>query len=115
MVRARFAPPTTAPIRPMTRSRTSLARIAQQAGVSKATLCKQFPTKALLFEETALAASRSPAPEPVDVPSEDFCAGLVTFGRAYAELLTRPEMAALMRTVIAESDDPRWRPRSSSE
>lgn len=27
----------------------------------------------------------------------------MTLGRAYAELLTRPEMAALMRTVIAES------------
>lgn len=83
--------------------RTSLAHIAQQAGVSRATLFKQFPTKAALFEATVLAAGRSPAPEPVDVPSEDFCAGLVTLGRAYAELLTRPEMAALMRTVIAES------------
>lgn len=27
----------------------------------------------------------------------------MTLGRAYAELLTRPETAALMRTVIAES------------
>lgn len=83
--------------------RTSLARIAQQAGVSRATLFKQFPTKAALFEATVLAAGRTPAPEPVDVPSEDFCAGLVALGRAYAELLARPEMTSLMRTVIAES------------
>ncbi len=27
----------------------------------------------------------------------------MTLGRAYAELVTRPEMTALMRTVIAES------------
>lgn len=48
-------------------------------------------------------AGRLSAPDPVGVPQEDFHAGLVTLGRAYAELLTRPEMAALMRTVIAES------------
>ncbi|MGZ8690755.1 MAG: helix-turn-helix domain-containing protein, partial [Aeromicrobium sp.] len=30
--------------------RTSLARVADRAGVSKATLFKQFPTKAELFE-----------------------------------------------------------------
>lgn len=83
--------------------RTSLAQIAQQAGVSRATLFKQFPTKAALFEAAVLAAGRSAAPEPIDVEGEDFQAGLVRLGRAYAELLTRPEMAALMRTVIAES------------
>lgn len=83
--------------------RTSLAQIAQQAGVSRATLFKQFPTKAALFEAAVLAAGSSAAPAPLDVPVEDFHAGLVTLGRAYAELLARPEMAALMRTVIAES------------
>lgn len=30
--------------------RASLARIAEEAGVSKATLFKQFPTKAALFD-----------------------------------------------------------------
>ena len=83
--------------------RTSPARIAQRAGVSRATLFKQFPTKAALFEATVLAAGASSAPEPIDVPLEDFYAGLVVLGRAYAELLTRLEMTALMRTVIAES------------
>lgn len=83
--------------------RTSLVQIAQQAGVSRATLFKQFPTKAALFEAAVLAAGSSAAPEPVDVNVEDLHAGLVTLGRAYTQLLTRPEMAALMRTVIAES------------
>lgn len=83
--------------------RTSLAQIAQQAGVSRATLFKQFPTKAALFEAAVLAAGRAAAPEPVDVDVAGLHAGLVTLGRAYAQLLTRPEMEALMRTVIAES------------
>ena len=83
--------------------RTPLARVAERAGVSRATLFKQFPTKAELFEATVLAAGGSAAPEPVDVPTGDLYAGLVALGRAYAELLTRPHMVALMRTVIAES------------
>ena len=83
--------------------RTSLARIAERAGVSKATLFKQFPTKAALFEATVLTAGGTAVPEPVDVPLAEFTAGLVVLGRAYAELVTRPEMTALMRTVIAES------------
>lgn len=36
--------------------RTPLARVAQSAGVSRATLFKQFPTKAELFEAAVLAA-----------------------------------------------------------
>jgi AcrR family transcriptional regulator len=83
--------------------RTSLARVAESAGVSKATLFKQFPTKAELFEATVLAAGDTPDSELVDPPSGDFRAGLVVLGVAYAELLTRPRMADLIRTVIAES------------
>jgi len=83
--------------------RASLARIAERAGVSKATLFKQFPTKAALFEATVLAVGGAAVPEPVDVPLGDFAGGLVVLGRAYADLVTRPEIIALMRTVIAES------------
>ena len=83
--------------------RTSLARVAEIAGVSKATLFKQFPTKAELFEATVLAAGDTPASELVDPPSGDFRAGLVVLGLAYVELLSRPRMADLIRTVIAES------------
>jgi len=83
--------------------RTSLARVAESAGVSKATLFKQFPTKAELFEATVLAAGDAPDGELVDPPSGDFRAGLVALGLAYAELLSRPRMADLIRAVIAES------------
>lgn len=83
--------------------RTSLARVAESAGVSKATLFKQFPAKAELFEATVLAAGGTPGVEPVDPSSDDFLAGLVELGRAYADLLARPHIAGLMRTIIAES------------
>lgn len=83
--------------------RTPLARVAERAGVSRATLFKQFPTKAELFEATVLAAGGTPASEPFEIPSGDFFSGLVVVGRAYAELLIRPRMISLMRTVIAES------------
>lgn len=83
--------------------RTSLARVAQGAGVSKATLFKQFPTKAELFEATVLTAGDTPERELVDPPSGDFRAGLVVLGLAYAELLSRPRIAELIRAVIAES------------
>lgn len=83
--------------------RTPLARVADGAGVSKATLFKQFPTKAALFEAAVLAAGDTPDSEPLEPPSGDFHAGLIGLGMAYAELLSRPRMADLMRAVIAES------------
>jgi TetR/AcrR family transcriptional regulator, regulator of autoinduction and epiphytic fitness len=83
--------------------RTSLARVAATAEVSKATLFKQFPTKAELFEATVLAAGDTPDRELAEPPSGDFRAGMVVLGLAYAELLSRPRMADLIRAVIAES------------
>jgi TetR/AcrR family transcriptional regulator, regulator of autoinduction and epiphytic fitness len=82
---------------------TSLARVAASAGVSKATLFKQFPTKAELFEATMLEAGGAPGSEPTAPDAGDLHAGLVTLGRAYVELLERPRIVGLMRTVIAES------------
>lgn len=83
--------------------RTSLARVAERAGVSTATLFKQFPTKAALFEAAVLAAGGARDPDPVEVSTDDFEEGLVALGHAYAELVTRAQMVDLMRTVIAES------------
>ncbi|OJU40931.1 MAG: TetR family transcriptional regulator [Microbacterium sp. 69-10] len=84
--------------------RTSLARIAADAGVSKATLFKQFPTKAELFEATVLdVGGRLPGSE-FTVPSDvDLRTGLQVVGDAYVALLDRPGMAELLRIVIAES------------
>lgn len=81
--------------------RSSLARIAEEAGVSKATLFKQFPTKAALFD-AIVTESWAGADELVVPPVGDLAAGLTAIGRRYAVLLTRPEMADLFRIVIAE-------------
>ncbi|QKV73636.1 TetR/AcrR family transcriptional regulator [Amycolatopsis sp. Hca4] len=81
---------------------TSLARIAEAAGVSKATLFKQFPTKAALFDAIVTESWQtedSGGPEP---SAADLRAGLTAIGHRYVELLTRPGMTALFRIVIAE-------------
>lgn len=83
--------------------RTSLAKVADKAGVSKATLFKQFPTKAELFEAMVLGAGDTTDPEVTIPSSSDFHAGLVSLGMAYAELLGRPRMTDLIRAVITES------------
>ncbi|MBR8742681.1 TetR/AcrR family transcriptional regulator [Nocardiopsis sp. MG754419] len=83
--------------------RTSLAHIARNAGVSKATLFKQFPTKALLFEATVLEVGRTPGRNATVPPPGDLHSGLSTLGREYAEVLAQPRTIALIRLVIAES------------
>ncbi|MCG8927282.1 TetR/AcrR family transcriptional regulator [Lentzea sp. CC55] len=82
--------------------KTSLARIAEAAGVSKATLFKQFPTKAELFDAIVTEYWRTEegalTPEPGDPVK-----GLTALGNRYVALLTRPGMADLFRIVIAEA------------
>ena len=81
--------------------RASLARVAADAGVSKATLFKQFPTKAALFD--AIVINSWARHDVADVPpAGDLTAGLTVLGRHYATLLSRPEMTDLFRIVIAE-------------
>ncbi|WP_422740111.1 TetR/AcrR family transcriptional regulator [Micromonospora sp. WMMD729] len=81
--------------------RSSLARIAEEAGVSKATLFKQFPTKAALFD--AIVVDSWAGGDDAAVPSVgDLEAGLTALGRHYATLLGRPGMVDLFRIVIAE-------------
>lgn len=81
----------------------SLAKIATAAGVSTATLFKRFRTKADLFDAIVTEhwtqenhEARLPAPG-------DPRRGLTTIGRDYVALLTRPQMVALFRLVIAEA------------
>ncbi|MCG8914202.1 TetR/AcrR family transcriptional regulator [Actinokineospora sp. PR83] len=81
--------------------RTSLARIAERSGVSRATLFKQFPTKAALFD-AMVTESWSTADEEDPPRAGDIVGGLSTIGRRYAELLSRPRMTDLFRIVIAE-------------
>ena len=81
--------------------RTSLARIAERSGVSRATLFKQFPTKAALFD-AMVTESWATADDEDPPPAGDIVAGLSTIGRRYAELLGRARMTDLFRIVIAE-------------
>ncbi len=81
--------------------RTSLARIAERSGVSRATLFKQFPTKAALFD-AIVTESWSTAGDEDPPPAGNPVEGLGIIGRRYAELLGRAEMTDLFRIVIAE-------------
>lgn len=82
---------------------TSLAQIADGAGVSKATLFKQFPTKSDLFDaivDDAWSTDATPSEQP---DPADPAAALSLLGTTYAELIGRPGMAGLFRLVIAEA------------
>ncbi|MFI7025662.1 TetR/AcrR family transcriptional regulator [Micromonospora sp. NPDC049900] len=81
---------------------TSLARIAEAAGVSKATLFKQFPTKAALFDAIVTDSWKVEDSGGPDPSATDLRTGLTAIGHRYVELLTRPGMTALFRIVIAE-------------
>ena len=81
--------------------RTSLARIAERSGVSRATLFKQFPSKAALFD-AIVAGSWSTADEEDPPPTGNVVDGLSAIGSRYAELLSQPQMTDLFRIVIAE-------------
>ncbi|RSM78799.1 TetR family transcriptional regulator [Amycolatopsis sp. WAC 01375] len=81
--------------------RTSLARIAECSGVSRATLFKQFPSKAALFD-AIVTESWSTADEEAPPTAGNLVDGLGIIGRRYAELLGRAQMTDLFRIVIAE-------------
>lgn len=81
--------------------RASLARIAERAGVSRATLFKQFPTKDALFDAIVLESWTED--DNIESPQAgDLAAGLRILGRRYAALLGEPQMSDLFRIVIAE-------------
>ncbi|MYR73280.1 MULTISPECIES: TetR/AcrR family transcriptional regulator [unclassified Streptomyces] len=82
---------------------TSLARIAEAAGVSKSTLFKQFPTKAALFQAIVTESWRRGAGDTAARPQAgDLRSGLTAIGHRYADLIGQPRMAGLFRIVIAE-------------
>ncbi|MDV8071415.1 TetR/AcrR family transcriptional regulator [Rhodococcus sp. IEGM 1366] len=82
--------------------RTSLAKVADMAAVSKATLFKQFPTKAALFEAIVAQSWNIDDASEIQPKPGDLSAGLTSIGHGYVDLLTRPGMADLFRIVIAE-------------
>lgn len=82
--------------------RTSLAKIAERADVSRATLFKQFPSKASLFDDMVRQSWRTDDDDPITPPAGDVQAGLVEIGTQYAALISTREMADLFRIVISE-------------
>lgn len=82
---------------------TSLAKVARAAGVSTATLFKRFPTKADLFDAIVTEHWAQEGQEARMPAAGDPRAGLTAIGRDYVALLTRPQMVALFRLVIAEA------------
>lgn len=72
---------------------TSLAKVAEAAEVSKATLFKQFPTKAALFDAIVTESWKVEDEGDLRPPTGDLRAGLTAIGHRYVALLTRPGMA----------------------
>ncbi|MFI5426847.1 TetR/AcrR family transcriptional regulator [Aeromicrobium sp. UC242_57] len=83
--------------------RTSLAKIADAAGVSRATLFKQFPTKAELFDAMVGEFWQIDDAGMLEPPTGDLASGLRALGTRYVQILTRPDMVSLFRIVIAEA------------
>ena len=82
--------------------RTSLAKIAERADVSRATLFKQFPSKASLFDDMVRQSWRTDDDDHITPPAGDVQAGLVELGTHYAALISTREMTDLFRIVISE-------------
>jgi TetR/AcrR family transcriptional regulator, regulator of autoinduction and epiphytic fitness len=84
-------------------SGASLAKIAEAAGVSSATLFKRFPTKAALFEAIVTEYWTAAGDAGVKPGPGDPRKGLTAIGRDYVALLSQPQMVSLFRLVIAEA------------
>lgn len=81
--------------------RTSMEAVAGAAGISTATLYRQFPSKEALFEAVAVDALDSLESAPA--ARGDAKARLAAIAGAYAELLAAPETRGFMRMLIAET------------
>ena len=82
---------------------TSLARVAEAAAVSTATLFKRFPTKADLFEAIVRDFWRDEGGASAPPASGEPVVGLRVLMHRYAALLRRDGMVGLHRMVVAEA------------
>jgi len=83
--------------------RTSLQQVANQANVSTATLFKRFPTKSALFEAMVEDFWSVETPSEAPTPAHSLEAGLNEIGLEYVRRMRRPEIQAIYRVIIAES------------
>ncbi len=87
--------------------RASMAMIAARLGGSKATLYGYFRSKEQLFA-TAMTAALEETGEEIlaALASEgDVATVLRRFGRQYLDLVTRPEIMSIQRTVLSEGQN----------
>lgn len=86
--------------------RASMDRIAEAAGVSKATLYSHFADKEALFEGMVQARrGRFPVYEPGDVGDrEAFVQTLEAFGRKLLGVLSDPELHAMKRLIVSHRE-----------
>ena len=83
----------------------SMSEIAARAGVSKGTLYNYFPSKERLFAACIHEHKRTIAGAvfALDPDAPDLHRELTSLGLRYFELLTRPQLMSVYRSVIAES------------
>jgi TetR/AcrR family transcriptional regulator, regulator of autoinduction and epiphytic fitness len=83
--------------------RTSLARIAERSGVSRATLFKQFPTKAALFD-AIVSASWATAKDEDPPPAGDVVGGLPELADAQFAQGKLPAYESVRRYLLTEHE-----------
>lgn len=87
--------------------RTSMSEICARLGGSKATIYNYFPSKEALFLEVMFQASEADFQNTMlalAAEGEDLPAALRTFGRRFLTLLYSPEVTAVRRLLVAESE-----------
>jgi AcrR family transcriptional regulator len=84
--------------------RASMTMIAARLGGSKATLYGYFHSKEQLFATVVISALEETGEELLDslASSDDIPTVLSRYGRLHLDLVTRPEILAIQRTVLSE-------------
>ncbi len=84
--------------------RASMAMIAARFGGSKATLYGYFHSKEQLFATAVTSAMEETGEELLGslASGDEVTAVLGNYGRIYLDLVTRPEIQAILRTVLSE-------------
>lgn len=87
--------------------RASMAMIAARLGGSKATLYGYFHSKEQLFATAVTSALEETGEEAMAaLASEgDIATVLSRYGRLYLDLVTKPEIQAILRTVLSEGQN----------
>ncbi len=84
--------------------RASMAMIAARLGGSKATLYGYFHSKEQLFATAVTSALEETGEEMLAslASTDDIATVLAHYGQLYLDLVTRPEILAIQRTVLSE-------------